>query len=224
MRTFDYSFIDKLPINNQFTNLCVSIQHLNDEYNHIRNFSSSSMLEATKEQEYIFSFLDKADKIDLSIETIVHINSLIEPSDTWISDVHRQQVDQLVSAYNIAVSKSEKPLLLVPCAILDFICIHPFTSDPRRTSILLACFLLLKMGYKICRYSSIEKYLHKYNYFYCRSVAQSTPYWAEATNNYFPFIEQYLSIIYLCFKGTNMSLNNNHRVSSKLTKIGRAHV
>lgn len=36
-------------------------------------------------------------------------------------------MEQLILAYHAAYSEAEiNPLLLIPCVILDFLCIHPF--------------------------------------------------------------------------------------------------
>ena len=51
------------------------------------------------------------------------------------------------------------PLILIPCFILDFLCIHPFNDGNGRMSRLLTLLLLYKCGYTVGQYISIEKLL-----------------------------------------------------------------
>ena len=65
-------------------------------------------------------------------------------------------MEQLILAYHAAYSESEiNPLLLIPCVILDFLCIHPFRDGNGRMSRLLSLLLLYRLA-NACLSSSIE--------------------------------------------------------------------
>lgn len=71
-------------------------------------------------------------------------------------------MEQLILAYNDAKSDSTiKHLLLMPCFILDFLCIHPFADGNGRMSRLLSLLLLYKNGFYAGKYISYEEQINK---------------------------------------------------------------
>lgn len=110
-------------------------------------------------------------------------------------------VKQLVLAYMAAASDSEiNQLLLIPCVILDFLCIHPFRDGNGRMSRLLSLLLLYKNGFDAGKYISFEEQINKYKGFYYEALRLSSIGWHENTNDYSPFIENFLSTLYMCYK------------------------
>lgn len=66
-------------------------------------------------------------------------------------------VERLCQSYNDVLMKEEiDPLILVPCFILDFLCIHPFIDGNGRVSRLLTLLLLYRSGFIVGKYISIE--------------------------------------------------------------------
>lgn len=62
-------------------------------------------------------------------------------------------MEQLYFAYLSAKQDyGINPLLLIPCVILDFLCIHPFSDGNGRMSRLLSLLLLYKEGYDVVKY------------------------------------------------------------------------
>lgn len=84
------------------------------------------------------------------------------------------------------------PLLLIPCYILDFLCIHPFLDGNGRMSRLLTLLLLYKNGYDVGKYVSLEYVINKNKGLYYEKLQQSSTGWAENKNSYWPFIEHFL--------------------------------
>lgn len=104
-----------------------------------------------------------------------------------------QAMEQLVLAYCEAHSDYEiNPLLLIPCVILDFLCIHPFRDGNGRMSRLLSLMLLYKSGFDAGRYISFEEQIKKFKNYYYTSLQKSSERWHENENNYFPFIDNFL--------------------------------
>lgn len=110
-------------------------------------------------------------------------------------------MEQLSLAYLEASSNANiNQLLLIPCAILDFLCIHPFRDGNGRMSRLLSLLLLYKNGYDVGKYISFEEQINHHKAFYYEALQQSSQRWHTNENNYFPFIQNFLSILYICYK------------------------
>lgn len=129
-------------------------------------------------------------------------------------------MEQLELAYMAARSDANiNQLLLVPCVILDFLCIHPFRDDNGRMSRLLSLLLLYKNGYDAGKYVSFEEQINKFKSYYYDSLKQSSIGWDTNENNYFPFIENFLSTLYMCYKELDKRFAIVH--GKKITKKAR---
>ena len=110
-------------------------------------------------------------------------------------------MEQLELAYMEARSDANiNQLLLIPCVILDFLCIHPFRDGNGRMSRLLSLLLLYKNGFDAGKYVSFEEQINNYKDYYYEALRQSSDGWETNENSYFPFMEIFLSILYLCYK------------------------
>ena len=115
-------------------------------------------------------------------------------------------MEQLLLAYYEARQDAEiSPLLLIPCFVLDFLCIHPFIDGNGRVSRLLTVLLLYLSGYDIVRYISYEGQINKYKESYYETLRTSSESWHENGNDYVPFIINFLQILYRCFKDLDES-------------------
>ncbi len=110
-------------------------------------------------------------------------------------------------------------LLLIPCVILDFLCIHPFRDGNGRMSRLLSLLLLYKNGYDAGRYVFFEEQINKYKAYYYETLRQSSVGWETNENSYFPFVENFLSMLYLCYKELDKRFGVVH--GKKITKTAR---
>ena len=112
-----------------------------------------------------------------------------------------QAMEQLELAYLDARNDANiNQLLLIPCVILDFLCIHPFRDGNGRLSRLLSLLLLYKNGFDAGKYVSFEEQINNYKGFYYEALKQSSDGWDTNENDYFPFIENFLSTLYMCYK------------------------
>lgn len=113
----------------------------------------------------------------------------------------KRTMDQLFLAYMEAVNDSDiNQLVLIPCVILDFLCIHPFRDGNGRMSRLVSLLLLYKNGFDAGKYVSFEEQINKYKGYYYEALRLSSIGWHENENNYMPFIENFLSTLYMCYK------------------------
>ena len=129
-------------------------------------------------------------------------------------------MEQLELAYLDARDDANiNQLLLIPCVILDFLCIHPFRDGNGRMSRLLSLLLLYKNGYDAGKYVSFEEQINNYKSFYYEALEQSSVGWADNQNSYFPFIENFLSTLYMCYKELDKRFAVVH--GRKITKKAR---
>lgn len=146
-------------------------------------------------------------------------------------------MEQLELAYMDARSNSNiNQLLLIPCVILDFLSIHPFRDGNGRMSRLLSLLLLYKSGFDVGKYVSFEEQINNYKAYYYDSLEKSSKGWENNENSYIPFIENFLSTLYLCYKELDkrFSVVNNGKITKKqrieatilnsLTPISKAEI
>ena len=118
-------------------------------------------------------------------------------------------MEQLLLAYYEGRQDPEiSPLLLIPCFVLDFLCIHPFLDGNGRISRLLTVLLLYLSGYDIVRYVSYEGWINKYKDSYYEALKTSSDKWHENENDYVPFIMNFLQVLYKCFKDLDESFTD----------------
>lgn len=117
------------------------------------------------------------------------------------ADETAASMEQLILAYMEARDNYNiNQLLLIPCFILDFLCIHPFTDGNGRMSRLLSLLLLYKNGFDAGRYISFEEQINKRKAAYYEALHQSSTGWHDGTNTYFPFIENFITTLLFCYK------------------------
>ena len=113
----------------------------------------------------------------------------------------KDNMEQLILAYIEARDNANiNDLLLIPCFILDFLCIHPFSDGNGRISRLLTLFLLYKTGFDAGKYISFEEQINKNKYNYYDALKKSSENWHENNNEYFYFIENFLITLFSCYK------------------------
>ena len=130
------------------------------------------------------------------------------------------EMEQLVLAYQEARDNPNiNQLLLIPCVVLDFLCIHPFRDGNGRISRLLSLLLLYKNGFDAGKYISFEEQINNRKGNYYEALKQSSSGWHESRNDYSAFILEFLTTLYACYK----ELDKRFAVvgSRKVTKQAR---
>lgn len=111
-----------------------------------------------------------------------------------------EAMNQLVLAYMDASQDLEiNRLLLIPCVILDFLCIHPFSDGNGRMSRLLSLLLLYKNEYDVGKYISFEQMINEQKDSYYEALKQSSLLWDEGKNDYSFFIKNFIVTLYHCY-------------------------
>ena len=112
-----------------------------------------------------------------------------------------EYIESLCKEYEEVINNTHiDPLLVIPCVILDFLCIHPFGDGNGRMSRLLTLLLLYKAGYLVGKYISIEMVVEKSKETYYEVLQDSSINWHENTNDYMPFIRYTLGTIINAYK------------------------
>ena len=111
-----------------------------------------------------------------------------------------EEMQQLVLAYaqardDAAINK----LLLIPCVILDFLCVHPFADGNGRLSRLLTLLLLYRNGFDAGKYISFEGVVNNRKTEYYAALKESSEGWSENRPRYFPFMVDFLTTLYVCY-------------------------
>ena len=148
-----------------------------------------------------------------------------------------QAMEQLELAYMAARSDANiNQLQLIPCVILDFLCIHPFRDGNGRMSRLLSLLLLYKNGYDAGKYVSFEEQINNHKAYYYEALRQSSEGWAQNENSYFPFMENFIFTLYMCYKELDerFAVVNGKRITKRarieatvlnsLTPISKAEI
>ena len=129
-----------------------------------------------------------------------------------------ETMEQLILAYMDARSNYNiNQLLLIPCFVLDFLCIHPFADGNGRMSRLLSLMLLYKNGFDAGRYISFEEQINCAKSMYYQALKDSSAGWHEGQNSYFPFIENFITTLLYCYKELDkrLAVVNSKKVTKK---------
>ena len=108
---------------------------------------------------------------------------------------------ELCDAYNFAIGEGKvDPLLIIPCFIHDFLCIHPFIDGNGRMSRLLTTLLLYRCGYEIGKYISLEAKIARTKESYYDALEASQTGWHEAQDDPTVFIKYLLGTIIAAYR------------------------
>lgn len=127
---------------------------------------------------------------------------------------------QLVLAYAEARDDAGvNKLLLIPCVILDFLCVHPFRNGNGRLSRLLTLLLLYRNGFDAGKYVSFEGAVNARKAEYYEALRQSSAGWDENAPRYFPFLVDFLTTLWSCYHELDRRFTSVR--AGRATKKGR---
>jgi Fic family protein len=112
----------------------------------------------------------------------------------------KQQTEGLVvglfEGYNEAVEAEEAhPLVLLAAFVVDLLAIHPVEDGNGRIARLLTMHELLRRGYGVARYISVEQRIYESRNGYYAALAQSQRDWNDAKHDVWPWTEYLVSVI-----------------------------
>ena len=107
-----------------------------------------------------------------------------------------EAMEQLVSLYADATGPvAMEPLIVVPLAILDFLCIHPFLDGNGRVGRLLTLLLLYHHGYQVGRYISLERIFEESKTSYYETLEQSSQGWHDGEHDPRPWMTYFWGVL-----------------------------
>lgn len=92
------------------------------------------------------------------------------------------------------------PLVLLPLAILDFLCVHPFTDGNGRIGRLLSLLLLYHFDYQVGRYISLERIVEESRETYYDALAQSSRDWHQDAHDPHPWLEYFWGVLLRAYR------------------------
>lgn len=129
-------------------------------------------------------------------------------------------LDKICEEYNKAVSNElAEPLLVISVFIHDFLCIHPFNDGNGRMSRLLTTLLLLKNGFYVAKYISLEEKIAKNKDLYYDSLYKAQERWEEGKEDPNPFIKYLLGTILSAYKDLDDSFKILEDSQDSLSKV-----
>ena len=127
-------------------------------------------------------------------------------------------IEEICTKYQEALDKElVDELILIPCFLLDFLCIHPFNDGNGRMSRLLTLLLLYRSGYLVGQYISIEKAIADTKEAYYDSLQRADQNWHEGQNDPKPFIKYMLGVILACYRDFERRVTIAHAEGTRST-------
>lgn len=110
-------------------------------------------------------------------------------------------VQELASRYYVALdARAQDPLVLIPLAILDLLCIHPFTDGNGRVARLVTLMLLYRHGYEVGRYVSLERIIEQSRESYYENLEASSEGWHESAHDAGPWMRYFWGVLLNAYK------------------------
>jgi Fic family protein len=91
-------------------------------------------------------------------------------------------------------------LVLVPLAVLDFLCIHPFADGNGRMARLLTLLLLYQSGYDVGRYISLERLVEESKETYYESLEASSHQWHAGKHDPLPWMSYLWGVLVRAYR------------------------
>ena len=111
-----------------------------------------------------------------------------------------QAMDDLVAGYRASLDSGREPLVLVPLAILDFLCIHPFGDGNGRMARLLSLLLLYHLDFEVGRYISLERVIEESKETYYEALEASSRRWHDGKHDPHPWLGYFWGMLIAAYK------------------------
>jgi len=112
-----------------------------------------------------------------------------------------EAMTKLVDRYKEALdTHQQEPLVIVPAAILDFLCIHPFTDGNGRVARLATLLLLYHFDYQVGRYISLERIFEESKESYYETLEASSQGWHEGKHDLIPWLTYFWGVLIKAYR------------------------
>ncbi len=109
-------------------------------------------------------------------------------------------MEKLVERYKLAMEDRGDPLAIIPLAVLDFLCVHPFKDGNGRAARLLTLLLLYHAGYNVGRYISLERIIEESGESYYETLEKSSHGWHEGKHDVLPWLTYFWGVMLRAYK------------------------
>ena len=116
------------------------------------------------------------------------------------ADGTKEAMSLLLARFDSLVRAGEDPLITVPLAVFDFLCIHPFDNGNGRLARLLTLLLLYKSGYVVGRYISLERLFEETKKSYYETLEESSQNWHSGTHSIMAWLTYFWGVIIRAYK------------------------
>jgi Fic family protein len=106
-----------------------------------------------------------------------------------------EAMSSLVERYGDLVHLGVDPLITIPLAIFDFLCIHPFNDGNGRLARLLTLLLLYKSWFVVGRYISLERIFEETKETYYEALEQSSIGWHTGEHDILPWLTYFWGVL-----------------------------
>jgi len=130
-----------------------------------------------------------------------------------------QAMEDLVAAYHRVVDDQREQLVVVPLAILDFLCIHPFRDGNGRTARLLTLLLLYHFGFEVGRYISLERVIEESKETYYEALEASSQGWHEGRHDPHPWMTYVWGVLIAAYKEFEQRVTETRDVRGAKTAL-----
>jgi Fic family protein len=111
------------------------------------------------------------------------------------------QMQALTDRYGQAVEDGRVDgLILIPLAILDFLCIHPFRDGNGRIARLLTLLLLYQHDHQVGRYISLERIIEDSKESYYETLEASSQGWHDGKHDVLPWLEYFWGVLLRAYR------------------------
>ena len=104
-------------------------------------------------------------------------------------------VDAICSSYCSVLRRGAEPLILVPCAVTDLLCVSPFSTATPALSVLVLRLLLTAAGYPACPCMPLEKNMSEGKENFFSAVKLSSAGWSAGSGDYMPVIRALTDVL-----------------------------
>lgn len=112
-----------------------------------------------------------------------------------------QAMDDLCERFrSVEQGTKPDPLVSIPLAVLDFLCILPFRDGNGRSARLLTLLLLYRSGYEVGRFISLERLIEESKTTYYETLEASSQNWHDARHDPLPWLRYFWGVLIRAYR------------------------